>query len=55
MRQQAMRYKDFTWPHNPANLEISLRRNIGAFVLPRAGELLQDCLLYTSPSPRDCS
>ena len=42
MRQQAMRYKDFTWPYNPANLEISRRRSVGEFVLPRAGELLQD-------------
>ena len=35
-------------------LKLSMVR-YGAVLSPNALSRLQDCLLYTSPSPRDCS
>ena len=65
MRLSSMRYKNYTWPHNPETFVVEYRRQMAAHKVPFGGCVLQDlgvncrilrgegCLLYTSPSPRD--
>ena len=37
-----MRYKDYTWPHNPETYEVSYQRQMAAHKLPLGGWCVQD-------------
>ena len=37
-----MRYKDYTWPHNPESCAVEYRRQIAAHKIPLGGWYLQD-------------
>ena len=42
MRLTPMRFKDYTWPHNPETCVLELRRRVAAHKLPLGGCVLQD-------------
>jgi len=42
MRLTPMRYKDFTWPHNPEIYQVEYRREVTAHKVPFGGYVLQD-------------
>ena len=42
MRLQPMRYKDYTWPHNPETYTVEYRRQVAAHKVPLGGWCLQD-------------
>ena len=42
MRLQPMRYKDYTWPHNPETYTVEYRRQVVAHKVPMGGWVLQD-------------
>ena len=42
MRLKPMRYKDYTWPHNPETYTVEHRRQVAAHKVPLGGWCLQD-------------
>ena len=42
MRLTPMRYKDYTWPHNPEVYQVESRREMVALKVPFGGYVLQD-------------
>ena len=42
MRLTPMRYKDYTWPHNPEVYSVEHRRRMAAYQVPGGGSVLQD-------------
>ena len=42
LRLQPMRYKDYTWPHNPETYTVEYRRQVVAHKVPMGGWVLQD-------------
>ena len=42
MLLKPMRYKDYTWPHNPESCAVEYRRQIAAHKIPLGGWYLQD-------------
>lgn len=42
MRLAPMRYKDFTWPHNPETYQVERRRQVAVHKVPFGGYVLQD-------------
>jgi len=42
MRLTPMRYKDYTWPHNPEVYQVECRREVAALKVPFGGYVLQD-------------
>ena len=42
MRLTPMRYKDYTWPHNPEVYTVEYQRRIAAHQVPCGGSVLQD-------------
>ena len=42
MRLKPMRYKDYTWPHNPETYTVEYRRQVAAHKVPLGGWCLQD-------------
>lgn len=42
MRLTPMRYKDFTWPHNPETYRSQCRREVAVHKIPFGGYVLQD-------------
>ena len=42
MRLTPMRYKNFTWPHNPEIYQVEYRREVAAHKVPFGGYVLQD-------------
>ena len=42
MRLAPMRYKDYTWPHNPEVYQVECRREVVAHKVPFGGYVLQD-------------
>lgn len=42
MRLTPMRYKDYTWPHNPEVYQAECRREVAALKVPFGGYVLQD-------------
>ena len=42
MRLTPMRYKDYTWPHNPEVYQVECRREVAAHKVPFGGYVLQD-------------
>lgn len=42
MRLKPMRYKDYTWPHNPETYQVEYRRRVAALKVPFGGYCLQD-------------
>lgn len=42
MKLLPMKYGEYTWPHNPEKLTISLKRNIRELSMPFSGSVLQD-------------
>ena len=42
MRLSSMRYKNYTWPHNPKTFVVEYRRQIAAQKVPMGGCILQD-------------
>ena len=42
MRLSSMRYKNYTWPHNPETFVVEYRRQMAAHKVPFGGCVLQD-------------
>lgn len=42
MRLAPMRYKNFTWPHNPETYQVERRRQVAVHKVPFGGYVLQD-------------
>ena len=42
MRLTPMRYKDYTWPHNPETFTMELRRRMAAHGVPFGGSVMQE-------------
>ena len=42
MRLSSMRYKNYTWPHNPETCAVEYRRQMAAHKVPLGGCVLQD-------------
>lgn len=42
MRLSSMRYKNYTWPHNPETFVVEYRRQMAAHKIPLGGCVLQD-------------
>lgn len=42
MRLSSMRYKNYTWPHNPETFVVEYRRQMAAHKVPLGGCVLQD-------------
>ncbi len=42
MRLSSMRFKDYTWPHNPETFVMEYRRQVAAHKVPLGGCVLQD-------------
>ena len=42
MRLEPMRYKEYTWPHNPETYTVEYRRCLAAHKVPFGGYCLQD-------------
>ena len=42
MKLSSMRYKNYTWPHNPKTFVVEYRRQIAAQKVPMGGCILQD-------------
>ena len=42
MKLTSMRYKDFTWPHNPEVYQVERRREMAVHKVPFGGCVLQD-------------
>ena len=42
MRLSSMRYKNYTWPHNPETFVVDYRRQMAAHKVPLGGCVLQD-------------
>ncbi|WP_308857499.1 SafA/ExsA family spore coat assembly protein [uncultured Oscillibacter sp.] len=42
MRLAPMRYKEFTWPHNPETYQVEHRRQVAVHKVPFGGYVLQD-------------
>lgn len=42
MRLSSMRYKNYTWPHNPETFVMEYRRQVAAHKVPMGGCVLQD-------------
>ncbi len=42
MNLMGMRFRDFTWPHNPTALTLALERNVKETALPYRGTRLED-------------
>lgn len=42
MRLAPMRYKEFTWPHNPETYQVERRRQVAVHKVPFGGYVLQD-------------
>ena len=42
MRLSCMRYKNYTWPHNPETFVVEYRRQMAAHKIPLGGCVLQD-------------
>ena len=42
MKLSSMRYKNYTWPHNPKTFVVEYRRQIAAQKVPMGGCVLQD-------------
>lgn len=42
MRLSSMRFKDYTWPHNPETFVVEYRRQVAAHKIPMGGCVLQD-------------
>lgn len=42
MRLSSMRFKDYTWPHNPERFVMEYRRQVAALKVPMGGCVLQD-------------
>lgn len=42
MRLEPMRYKDYTWPHNPETYTVERRRSVALHKVPFGGYCLQD-------------
>ena len=42
MRLSSMRYKNYTWPHNPETFVVEYRRQMAAHKIPMGGCVLQD-------------
>ena len=42
MLLKPMRYKDYTWPHNPETYAVEYRRQVAAHKVPLGGYCLQD-------------
>lgn len=42
MRLSSMRFKDYTWPHNPETFVMEYRRQVTALKVPLGGCVLQD-------------
>ena len=42
MRLTPMRYKDYTWPHNPEVYSVEHRRRMAAYQVPGGASVLQD-------------
>ena len=42
MRLSSMRYKNYTWPHNPETFVVEYRRQMAAHKVPMGGCVLQD-------------
>ena len=42
MLLKPMRYKDYTWPHNPETYAVEYRRQVSAHKMPLGGFCLQD-------------
>ena len=42
MRLAPMRYKEFTWPHNPETYQVERRRQMAVHKVPFGGYVLQD-------------
>ena len=42
MRLEPMRYKEYTWPHNPETYTVEYRRCLAAHKVPLGGYCLQD-------------
>ena len=42
MRLEPMRYKEYTWPHNPETYSVEYRRCLAAHKVPFGGYCLQD-------------
>lgn len=42
MRLASMRYKDYTWPHNPETYTVEYRRSVVVHKVPFGGYLMQD-------------
>lgn len=42
MRLTPMRFKEYTWPHNPETYSVEFRRRVAALKIPFGGYCLQD-------------
>lgn len=42
MRLTPMRYKDYTWPHNPETFTMELRRRVAAHSVPFGSSVMQE-------------
>ena len=42
MKLNVMKFKNYIWPYNPANIEISVQRAIKDVVIPFRGSKFQD-------------
>ena len=42
MRLSSMRYKNYTWPHNPETFVVEYRRQMAAHKVPLGGCVLQE-------------
>lgn len=42
MNLNIMRYKNYVWPHNPSNIEVSVTRDLREINIPFKGSLIQD-------------
>lgn len=42
MKLTPMRYKDYTWPHNPETCRVEMERKVAAQKVPFGGYVLQD-------------
>lgn len=46
MELERMKYKDYTWPHNPSNLKITHKRDVKEVRIPYGESVLQDMGAY---------
>lgn len=42
MSLDVMKFKNYIWPHNPSNIDISVKRNLKEFAIPFKGSVIQD-------------